>query len=455
MSPSNPTARIDSLEGNARMRVLFVGLNYSPERTGIAPYTAGMASALAADGHDVHAITAFPHYPEWRFLDDGAHRTQRSTLGGVRVLRVRHRLPRPGSSISRVGSELSFGLRALLAPWGKPDVVVLVSPAMFASALLALRARLRLGRRLVVWVQDLYGPGVRATSAGDRFGLAERLVSWAETSLLRRAQGVVVIHDGMVDEVAESAAVDRSRVHVVRNWSHISTASHTGRARMRARLGWADDETIVLHTGNMGAKQALGNVIDAARLADEQQAPVRFVLMGDGNTRADLEALAVGVRRVQIVDGMPDGQYLDALRAADVLLVNELPDLRATALPSKMTSYFASGRPVVAATSADSLTAAELLGAGAGLRVDAGDPAALLATAQQLAADPALARRLGEQGRRYRQANLTEQAALAAFERALRGTTGEAPASRGAPLQSVEDLTRVGESAPSRSRRDA
>ena len=438
------------------MRVLFIGLNYSPERTGIAPYTAGMAAALAADGHDVRAITTFPHYPEWRFLDDGAHRTERTLLAGVSVLRVRHRLPRPGSSISRVGSELSFGLRALLAQWGRPDVVVLVSPAMFASALLAVRARLRLGRRLVVWVQDLYGPGVRETSAGDRFGLAERLVSWAETGLLRRAQGVVVIHDRMVDEVAESAAVDRRKVHVVRNWSHISTASHTGRARMRARLGWAEGETIVLHTGNMGAKQALENVIDAARLADEQQAPVRFVLMGDGNTRADLQARAVGVRRVEIVDGMPDGQYLDALRAADVLLVNELPDLRTTALPSKMTSYFASGRPVVAATSADSLTAAELLGAGAGLRVDAGDPAALLAVAQRLAAEPVLARRLGEQGRRYRQANLTEQAALAAFERAISGhsTTG-GPASR-APLQTVEGLSPVGESAsPSRPRHDA
>ncbi|MDP9026320.1 MAG: glycosyltransferase family 4 protein, partial [Actinomycetota bacterium] len=406
------------------MRILFVGLNYAPERTGIAPYTSGMAAGFAALGHQVRVITAFPHYPEWRFLDGGTERTQRSKLDGVDLLRVRHRLPKHGSSVSRVISELSFGVRALVAAWGRPDVVVLVSPAMFASALLALRARLRASRRLIVWVQDLYGPGVRETSAGDRFGLAERVIDGAERGLLRRAAGVVVIHDRMVDEIVASAGVDRRRVTVVRNWSHVSTASHTGRVRMRERLGWAQDETIVLHTGNMGAKQALGNVIEAARLADAQQAPVRFVLMGDGNTRSAIEAGAVGVERLQIVDAVPESQYLDALRAADVLLVNEHPALRTTALPSKMTSYFASGRPVVAATSADSLTASELISADAGLRVDPGDPAALLAIVQRLAADPALAARLGVHGRRYRLAHLTEHAAIAAFGRALREQHG-------------------------------
>jgi colanic acid biosynthesis glycosyl transferase WcaI len=437
------------------MRILFIGLNYGPERTGIAPYTAGMAAGLAAHGHDVRVITAFPHYPEWRFLDGGAERKQRSRLDGVVVLRLRHRLPAPGSSVSRVLSELSFGVRALVARWGRPDVVVLVSPAMFASAMLSLRARLRRRRRLLVWVQDLYGPGVRETGSGDRFGLAERAVAGTERGLLRRAHAVIVIHARMIDEVVRSTGIDRRRVKAVRNWSHVSPASHVGRAKMRARLGWSSDETVVLHTGNMGAKQALGNVVDAARLADAKQAPVRFVLMGDGNTRADLEALAVGVERVQIVDGMPESQYLDALRAADVLLVNEHPDLRTTALPSKMTSYFASGRPVVAATSADSLTASELLGAGAGLRVAPGDAAALLAVVQHLAEDPDLARRLGEQGRRYRQANLTEHAALASFEHALRRLTGQDfGASRG-PVRHIESIRATEETSSSAPRRDA
>ena len=48
------------------MRVLIVGINYSPELTGIGPYTAGLAEHLAARGDEVTVITGLPHYPDWR-----------------------------------------------------------------------------------------------------------------------------------------------------------------------------------------------------------------------------------------------------------------------------------------------------------------------------------------------------------------------------------------------------
>lgn len=419
------------------MRILIIGLNWGPEQTGIAPYTTGMASALAGAGHRVRAITTYPHYPEWRFRDDSNARIQHRFTNGVEVVRVRHRLPREGTSISRVVSELSFGLRALTTRWGTADVVVLVSPAMFASALVSLRVALHPHQRLIVWAQDLYGPGVRETSAGDRFGVLSRLVSGTEAGLLRRADGVVVIHDGMVEETVASYRVDPGRTHVVRNWSHVSDGSRTDRSTMRDRLGWSLGETIVLHTGNMGAKQALVNVLEAARLADQRDAPLRFVLMGDGSARAGLEVQGAGIERLQIVDGLPELDYVDALRAADVLLVNEHPDLRATALPSKLTSYFASGLPIVAATNEHSLTAAEVRRSGAGLRIDAGDPDALLDVVLHLRDDPQEARRLGEAGPPYLRANLTERAALARFQRVLERVTGR-------PRSGAKQLSKVG-----------
>jgi hypothetical protein len=44
-------------------------------------------------------------------------------------------------------------------------------------------------------------------------------------------------------------------------------------------MGWPPDETIVRHAGAMGTKQGLENVVDAAALADEQNRPIRFVLL--------------------------------------------------------------------------------------------------------------------------------------------------------------------------------
>ena len=155
--------------------------------------------------------------------------------------------------------------------------------------------------------------------------------------------------------------------------------------------------------------------------------PVRFVLMGDGNCRPSLIRTAEGVDHLSVIDPEPSTRYMDALRAADVLLVNEHPNLRSTALPSKLTSYFASGRPVLAATNHDSLTAVELERAETGERVDAGDPDALVTAVQELAAEPLRMRRLAEHARRYREQHLTEDAAASAFTALLDRVLGKEP----------------------------
>ena len=48
------------------MRILIVGINYTPELTGIGKYTGEMAEWLATQGHEVRVVTAPPYYPEWR-----------------------------------------------------------------------------------------------------------------------------------------------------------------------------------------------------------------------------------------------------------------------------------------------------------------------------------------------------------------------------------------------------
>jgi colanic acid biosynthesis glycosyl transferase WcaI len=379
-----------------------------------------MAERLAADGNDVDVITTFPHYPEWSFVEGAPPRTKVDMQDGVRVTRVRHRLPARGSSISRVLSELSFGARALLRRWQRPEAVVLVSPALFASAVVV--PRLLLTRTpFVIWVQDLYGLGIKETSGAERLGVFARMVGRLEGWMLRRADSVVVIHEGMAAAVAK-LAVDPDRLTIQRNWTHIETAAEIDRDRVRSQHGWSQDEIVVLHTGNMGLKQDLANVVEAGRLADSRSADVRFVLMGDGTERPALEEAAAGVQRVQLLPPQPAEEYQQMLQAADVLLVNEHPGVRGMALPSKLTSYFASGRPVLAATSEDSATASELRRASTGVRVDAGHPADLLEAVGALTDDPALMRALVRSANRYRKAELSVDGAAQRFDGVLRRT---------------------------------
>lgn len=398
-----------------------LGLNYPPEPTGIAPYTGAMSRGLTGRGLDLHVLTAHPHYPAWKIQEGHGGWSRRTVLDGVDVRRLLHYVPRRPSGLRRLLSELTFGARLATTRWASPDAVVAVSPALFASAMALARARV-LHRKtpFIVWVQDLYSLGLSETGQGG--GVTARVMKAVERWLLRTADHVVVIHDRFARRVHEDFAVPLARITVIRNWTHLKPAPRVDREAARARFGWGD-ETVVLHAGNMGKKQGLDNVVEAARFADRSEAAVRFVMLGNGGERERLEKQAEGVESIQFMDPLDDEGFAHALQAADVLLVNELPGVAEMAVPSKLTSYFSAGRPVLAATDPTGITAEEIRAANAGVVVPAGDPEALLQATLALGADPARAAQLGSNGLAYRREVLDEATAIRAFRDLLTPTT--------------------------------
>ncbi len=399
----------------ANLRITILGINYAPEPTGNAPYTTSLAEGLSAAGHSVRVITGYPHYPEWTVKEGYTGWSHREVINGVTVERLRHYVPQTPTALSRLHMELSFGFRLVSARWHKPDVVLVVSPALLSSALAILRIRLRPNRPAVgIWIQDLYSKGVVETGTGG--GKLGRFASNVESRILRSADGVTAIHDRFKRHMVDALGVPSSRVEVIRNWTHLSASPTTGKEDMRSSLGWSPGDVIVLHAGNMGKKQGLENVVEAARVAEQRGSAVRFVLMGDGNQRRRLESLAHGVSHISFVDPLPGPDFQLALASADLLLVNELPGVKDMAVPSKLTSYFNAGVPVLAATDADSVTAYEIANSRGGVRVAAGDPRALVDAAEELSSDPTSGARLAENALLYRRETLSESVAVAHYD---------------------------------------
>jgi colanic acid biosynthesis glycosyl transferase WcaI len=399
----------------SKLRIAILGLNYAPEPTGNAPYTTSLAEGLTAAGHTVHVVTGYPHYPNWSVRPGYTGWKKSEIINGVAVDRLRHYVPRNPSAIGRIHMELSFGVRLMFARWHKPDVVVVVSPALFSSALAMLRVRMRPNRPAVgIWIQDLYSRGIVETGTGG--GKLGQLASSLESKILRSADGVTAIHDRFKRHMVNVLGVPGPRVEVIRNWTHLPDSPTTGIQEMRTNLGWRPEDIIVLHAGNMGKKQGLENVIEAARLAGERDSKVRFVLMGDGNQRKNLEKLAEGINRITFIDPLPDSDFQLALAAADILLVNELPGVKDMAVPSKLTSYFNAGVPVIAATDEGSVTAFEIETSGGGVRVNAADPLAIVVAAETLDREPSTKVKLAENGLRFRHETLSEAAAVAHYD---------------------------------------
>ncbi|MFD4179664.1 glycosyltransferase family 4 protein [Rhodococcus sp. NPDC058514] len=398
-----------------RIRLAILGINYAPELIGIAPYTTGLATGLASRGHDVDVLTGFPHYPQWQRAGDYTGFRSVEIAAGVRVRRLRHPVPQGRSTPGRTAMELAFGLQLLTTGWNHPEVVVCVSPPLLAAGLAVIRTRLTPNRpALGVLVHDVYSRAVIET--GSMSGSAARAVRVLESAVTRHADGVAVIHDGFMPDLVERLGVDRARIRAIRNWTHVAPPDPSASAAYRAARGWGHGDVVILHAGNMGAKQGLENVIAAARLADRQGCRVRFVLLGDGHQRTHLEAEGAGVAALEFVPPIPEDEFPAAVGAADVLLVNERPGVAQMAVPSKLTSYFMSGKPVLAACDSNGFTALEVAASGAGICVPADRPDLLLREAVRLGTDQALAQRLGAAGRRYVAESLSADAAIDRYE---------------------------------------
>ncbi|PEG43227.1 glycosyltransferase WbuB [Mycolicibacterium agri] len=393
----------------------ILGINYAPEPTGIAPYTTGLATGLAERGHQVAVLTGFPHYPQWKRSKEVSAFRSDERIDGVHVRRFSHSVPHTLSWRGRAAMEVTFGLQLLTSRWGRPEVVVFVTPPLLAVAMAAVRARMTWPRPAIgILVQDVYSRGVTETGAAS--GLSARAIHAVESFAVRLADGVVVIHPGFGRDLTERHGVEAHRIRDIRNWTHVDHPNPSASAAFRDAHGWSHDEVVVLHAGNMGYKQGLENVVAAAELAGRSGSRVRFVLLGDGNQRADLQAAGAGVGALEFLSPVREEELPAALGAADVLLVNERPGVAQMSLPSKLTSYFSAGKPILAATDEAGFTAQEVMASGAGVRVPADRPDLLLAEALRLGADRALAAKLGQAGRRYSASLLSATTALDSYE---------------------------------------
>src|ERR1700730_18622614 len=129
------------------MHVVFLGINYWPDETGIAPFTTGRCEYLASRGHQLTVFTGFPYYPTWRIPEHyRGHLVSREERNGVTILRSWLYVPKRVNAMRRILHEASFVAASMLravprTAQRRPDLLVVTTPplALSLSAILLSR----------------------------------------------------------------------------------------------------------------------------------------------------------------------------------------------------------------------------------------------------------------------------------------------------------------------------
>ena len=385
-------------------KIVIVTTNYWPEPTGIAVYTTDLAEFLRTHGHSVSVLTSLPHYPWWKVPDEFSHLGEGiGSHNGVSVIRVNHFVPPRMNGFIRMRFEASLWRNMSIVSRKKIgydiDVVISCIPTV-AAGIVAMRIARRIKAPFGLIIQDLSGEG--AKQSGIRGGaIISKIAHLFEGMVLRGADSLVVVSPAM-RHIVVKLGVPSERVTQITNYS-AKAIEGVVKSTARARFGWNDQDFVVVHAGNIGTKQDLENVVKAAEILTSTT-QVKFYLIGHGNQEAALKELCQGKSNIEVLPAVSDRDYSALLSAADLLLVNERSTQMEMSLPSKLTSYLFSRRPVLASVPPNGATWKFLDGIAE--LVEAGNPMALAQKIEELSKNPKRLNELSNLGYKFAKDNL-------------------------------------------------
>jgi colanic acid biosynthesis glycosyl transferase WcaI len=400
------------------LRILILSQWYPPEPDSKIHI---LGKSLVARDHMVTAITGFPNYPSGQLYPGYRIRwRQWEQRDGVRILRLPLYPDHSRSGIKRILNYLSFAASAsLLGPvlCGPADVMWVYHPPLTVG-IPAWWVGLLRRVPFVYEVQDMWPETLAATGMMPS-KCAAQAISWLAGFVYRCAAAITVSSPGFKRNLI-GKRVPADKIHVIPNWADEDIYQPVPRNETLAAEHGLAGRYNVVYGGNMGAAQAMDNVLEAAALLSDLT-QVQFVLIGDGVDVARLRAEAErrGLQNVRFIGRQPAERMPHFFALADVLLVHLKRDpLFAITIPSKTIAYLACGRPILSAVEGDAADVVQ--SADAGLVCQPGDPAALAAAVREFYTMLAVRREaMGAAGRRAFIDNYTRAVLVDRYESLL------------------------------------
>jgi len=398
------------------MRILVVTQYFWPESFRVND----LALGLKERGHAVAVLTGLPNYPTGRFFPGYGFFTPSSEeFNGLPVYRV-PLIPRGSGQRWRLAlNYFSFAIFAsLLAPVrcrGVFDLIFVFEPSPITVGIPAIMLKKFKRAPVMFWVQDLWPESLSATRA-IRSELLLHWVAQLVRFIYQRCDRILVQSEGFIPSVTALGA-DPQRVAYFPNWAEtiyrpVATAEDAPE-RKEVPAGFC-----VMFAGNIGAAQSFETILEAATLLRQHQ-DIHWVVVGDGHRRAWVEGqiLERGLKQsVHLLGPRPAEVMPHYFALADALLVTLKCDpIFALTIPSKVQSYLACAKPILAALNGEG--ARVVRESGAGIVCPAEDAKALAESVLRLSCmSPQERAAMGQKGRTYFEANFEREKLLDRLE---------------------------------------
>ena len=371
------------------MNILFVG-TLAPNPGGSGPLNGHVLGGLAALGHRCRAIAPRTAGP---VDSDESANTELATVQ-VRRYEIPNYLPCQEAVFRAPAYRAIEGAAIEPLVLGaiqeqRPDVVA-VGRESFLGPVLPLVSRLAIPILVISHQGNLPAQLIAGSYPQS---LTQELVAQ-----LRKVQCVVAVAEHLA---ADWRRLGLGNVRAIPNAVDVDEfAPSTKNADLQRSLDLADNDVVVLHASAFKPVKRIGDIVDAAAIASQSNARLRYVLVGDGAEHpAILETCARRglTGRFRFPGWVQRRQVIDYLNLADMLIQPS----ESEAMSLVVLEAQACGKLVVAS---DIPASRELIRDGqTGLLFPIGDVAGLAAAILRAADDHGLRARVGDAARREAQ----------------------------------------------------
>ena len=398
-----------------RKKIVIISAVFPPEPVTSATLNYDLAAELAKD-NDVVVLKPSPSRPA------GFDFSQTDILSGNNSFKeiILDSYVHPTSSfLGRMKESRSFGNASaayIRKHCDEIDFVYNDGWQLFGLYIVA-KACVKHNIPYIVPIQDIYPESI-TTKIPNILGLhtlTKILLGRYDRYYQKHAAMVRTITENMADYLSATRNVPRKKYLVVANWQNDEEFDdYKTTFRKNGR-------TVFMFVGNNNKQANVELMIRAFHEAHLDNA--EFRMMGGGNAKADCIALAKQLGHDDIIfDVVPPGMVASVQKEADVMVLALIGGTGTQGVPSKLTAYMFSGKPVIASMDAEADAAHMILEAKAGFVTKADDVETFANSFKQMAAASTdNLQVMGDNSRRFAEEKLSRKANIGAVCDCIKG----------------------------------
>lgn len=344
------------------MKILVVSQYFWPENFKINDICLG----LKERGHEVTVLTGTPNYPEGVFFEGfNFWKNNDGQWNGIKVYRSKL-IPRGNSSLFLMLNYLSFpffsSIKSLFIK-EKFDKVLVYEPSPVTVGLTAVFYSFFKKTPYYFWVQDLW-PESLSAAGGINNKLVLSIFDKITRLIYNRSEKVLVQSEGFKEYIINQGIVSNKIIFYPNSTENF----YRPVSKDENYLKKLPEGFKIMFAGNLGEAQSLNTLIDAAKIINDKGIDVKWIFLGNGRMRENLEADITNKglqKQVFLLGSFPSEDMPYFFSCADALIVSLKKDkIFSLTIPSKVQSYMACKKPILASLDGEGAKIIEIADCG-------------------------------------------------------------------------------------------